>query len=353
MTLKEAREQIDMLAETFESCSIARRKLAGHALTVELFDEINGPERGLENLIGDSVYLPELTAEEVLKLKGRILDALTDSEIDIGKKMHAALECYCDPLITAMQTFDANYENNAKLKGDLVEKLKGLADDGVTTFFSNKCDFFVYQYTQAIEACNIIKKFGDFLDSKNCNLGRIAQLSTMQGGEMSDDDKQFLKEMREAFKAGEFYEIWKLSDDRLTGASLTDCGYDVDKLVELVETLFKVETTFFATVRKFKEALVKDTETSDKVCVKNCEFYNAIDSVLWFCDTVCTVRRQLWEQLSMIDKQFSVQAPAKKEEPAPEKKDDTQQQEPEKKEDTQNKETTEIPSEPNVNTPEE
>ncbi len=342
MTLKEAREQIDMLAETFESCSIARRKLAGHALTVELFDEINGPERGLENLIGDSVYLPELTAEEVLKLKGRILNALTDSEIDIGKKMHAALECYCDPLITAMQTFDANYENNAKLKGDLLEKLKGLADDGVTTFFSNKCDFFVYQYSQAIEACNIIKKFGDFLDSKNCNLGRIAQLSTMQGGEMSDDDKQFLKEMREAFKAGEFYEIWKLSDDRLTGASLTDCGYDVDKLIELVETLFKVETTFFATVRKFKEALVKDTETSDKVCVKNCEFYNAIDSVLWFCDTVCTVRRQLWEQLSMIDKQFSVQAPAKKEEPAPEKK-----------EDAQNKETTEIPSEPNANTPEE
>jgi len=350
MTIQEALDQMKLIAETFENCSVARRKLAGNPLTAELFNELNGPDRGIENLIGDSVYLPELTDAEVVTLKSRILDAITESEMALAQKMHAALECFFEPLVKACQTFDANYENNAKLKTDLIGKLNSLAKDGETTFMQSKCDFMVFQYTHAVELCNILKEFSDFLDSKTCNLGRLTQLSTMNSGEMSDDDKTFLKEMREAYRerSDGFWRVCTISSDRITGASLADLGYDSKKLIELINTLFANESAFFATVRKFREALIKDTEPTEKVCVKNSEFDDTVGSVMWFLECACKTRNELWEELSLIDKQFDVQTPAKKPEEVESGKKDDQIDAPGKQDDEPtNTDDNKNPEEPN------
>jgi len=320
-----ALKRIADAAEMFDNCKLARAKLGGHELTVELFDEINGVERGLENLLGRPVDILGESAEVVRSLKSEIFEALLSAETEAGKEMRAAIECMCEDLVKAVQTYDTSSDNVAALKGKLIEKLKGMDDTAVTTLLGTKIEGVIYQYSQAIEFCEIVDKFAEFLDTDTCNLGRLTEISKINGGDMSDDDKAFLKNISDAVdentRAGMFSNLWTIRNDAVTDTKLSAVGYsDKSKIVDLINKLSKSEARLFKLLRKIREALCKDCDTTDAVCVKNNEFWCTVDSMLCYTYSIVNIRNGLWEQFALIDKTVGVVAPA----PTP---DDTQSQE--------------------------
>lgn len=342
MTREEALAKIDEIADAFANCKTARVMMAGKPLTHDIFSKLNGVDRGLESLLGREINSFGMSDEELRSLKCEISEALISTEISLRGEMQAAVECFCELLTKACQVHNTSYENNIQLKTRILDKLKAMDDTSVTNLLQVKLECLIYQYTQAVEFCNIMNSFTEFLDSDNCNLGKIAVLSKTQGGDMTEEDKTFLKELKETFsKSVDRSSIWTIADDRLSNAKLADAGYDKDKLIDLIKLLCKSEDKFFKVVRKFKDALCDDTETTDTMCVKNSEFWYTVDYVLGFIDQMLINRNDLWEQIATIDKAIDFN-PETVDNNEPSKTDNNTEKtqntdEPEKKEDESQK----------------
>lgn len=313
MVNEAALKRIESAVEAFDNCKVARAKLAGKELTTELFDEINGADRGLENLLGREVSLIGESVETVRSLKSEIFDALLSAETAAGKEVVAAIECLCADVVEAMQAYDTSSENNSTLKSRLVEKLKSLDDVAVTSLLGTKIEGVIYQKSQALQFIEIMEKVTEFWDSDTCNLGRLTEISKLNAGEMTDDDKEFLKNIYDA--ANEncdtfFRHIWHIQEDALTDAKLSAAGYaDKESISTLITKLSKAEQKFFKVLRKLREALCKDEETTDTTCVKNSEFWCTVGRMFNYLYTMTAIRRGLWEQFALIDKAVTTPLP--------------------------------------------
>lgn len=306
MVNQDALKRIDAAVEAFDNCKVARAKLAGKELTLELFDEINGADRGLENLLGRSISLIGAPVESVRALKNEIFDALINAETAAGKEVVAAIECLCADVVEAMQAYDTSSENNAALKAKLLEKLKSLDDVATTTLLGAKIEGVIYQKSQAFQFIELMEKATEFWDSDTCNLGRLTEISKLNAGEMTDDDKEFLKNLSDACDENRdtiFRHIWHIPDDALTDAKLSAAGYtDKESISDLITKLFKAEQKFFKVLRKIRESFAKDTDTADSQCVKNSEFWCTVSRMFNYLYTMISIRRGLWEMFALIDK---------------------------------------------------
>ena len=117
--------------------------------------------------------------------------------------------------------------------------------------------------------------------------------------------------------------MWNALDDSFLNATLTATGYDAKSLVEVIKEAAKIEKKYVSTVRKFKEALLRDTDTEQEVMTKNSEFWGAISNVMCFSYSVVRFFRELNKQVSLLSKALEgVVASAT----PPENTDDNQQQ---------------------------
>lgn len=329
--LNHDKEHILECAEVYSNCGMAKKKLLGNELTAELFDFLNKKDEGevcggIDSMLGRTV-IPSQDPSENRELKAEIL-GLIEKNFDLAvTEMNAALECYCEDLVNAVSEYDAYAEENGAARDKIIDGLKKLSDDDKQKFFETKFDFNIMQCNNIRAALDSVAKYVEFLSSDQMNLGIIKDIAKKNSGEMSDEDKQFLKELDEAYSAyrdtNRSNVMWNALDDSFLNATLTATGYDAKSLVEVIKEAAKIEKKYVSTVRKFKEALLRDTDTEQEVMTKNSEFWGAISNVMCFSYSVVRFFRELNKQVSLLSKALDgVVASAT----PPENTDDNQQQ---------------------------
>lgn len=308
--IKQEGKHILECAEVYDNCNMARKKLLGQELTAELFDYLNKIDEGetsggLDCILG-RVVIPSQNPEENRALKTELL-GLLEKNIDLAvKEMNAALECYCGDLINAVSEYDAYAEENSAARDKIIDGLKKLSDEDKQKFFETKMEFSLMQCNNIRSALETVTKYIEFLSSDQMNLGIIKDIAKKNSGEMSDEDKQFLKELEDAYSSyretNRLNNMWAAIDDSFVNATLTATGYDAKSLVEVIKEAAKIEKKYASTVRKFKEALLRDTDTEQEVMVKNSEFWSALSNVMCFSYTVVRFFRELNKQVSLLGK---------------------------------------------------
>ena len=329
--LNHNKEHILECAEVYGNCGMAKKKLLGNELTAELFDFLNTKDEGetcggIDSMLG-RVVIPSQDPSENRELKAEILGLIEKNFDAAVKEMNAALECYCEDLVNAVSEYDAYAEENGAARDKIIDGLKKLSDDDKQKFFDTKFDFNLMQCNNIRAALDSVAKYVEFLSSDQMNLGIIKDIAKKNSGEMSDEDKQFLKELDEAYSSyretNRSNVMWNALDDSFLNATLTATGYDAKSLVEVIKEAAKIEKKYVSTVRKFKEALLRDTDTEQEVMTKNSEFWGAISNVMCFSYSVVRFFRELNKQVSLLSKALEgVVASAT----PPENTDDNQQQ---------------------------
>lgn len=296
-------------AEVYDNCGLARKKLLGNELTAELFDSLNSTDEGethggLDGLLG-RIVIPSQDPSENRALKTEILGLIEKNSDASVAEMTSALECYCEDLIRAVTDYDAYVEENSALREKIISGIKGLSDEDKTKFFEMKMEFKLLQCNNVLAVLEDVVKYTEFLSSDQMNLGIIKDIAKKNSGDMSDEDRQFLKELKDAYK--EFRDsngnrIWTTCDDSFINSTLTATGYDPKKLVDVIKETAKVEKKYISVMRKFKEALLRDTDTENEVMVKNSDFWGAIDCVMCFSWSVSSLFNALNKQFALISK---------------------------------------------------
>ena len=317
-------------AEVYDNCGLARKKLLGNELTAELFDTLNSIDEGethggLDSLLG-RIVIPSQDPSENRALKTEILGLIEKNSDASVSEMTSALECYCEDLIRAVTDYDAYVEENSALRDKIISGIKGLSDEDKTKFFEMKMEFKLLQCNNIIVALEDVVKYTEFLSSDQMNLGIIKDIAKKNSGDMSDEDKQFLKELKDAYKAfrdANENHIWTACDDSFINSTLTATGYDHKKLADVIKESAKVEKKYISVMRKFKEALLRDTGTESEVMVKNSEFWSAIDHIMCFSWSASSLFNAINKQFALISKTLDgVVATAT----PPDNPDDNQQQ---------------------------
>lgn len=317
-------------AEVYDNCGLARKKLLGNELTAELFDSLNSIDEGethggLDSLLG-RIVIPSQDPSENRALKTEILGRIEKNSDASVTEMTSALECYCEDLIRAVTDYDAYVEENSALREKIISGIKGLSDEDKTKFFEMKMEFKLLQCNNIIVALEDVVKYTEFLSSDQMNLGIIKDIAKKNSGDMSDEDKQFLKELKDAYKAfrdANENHIWTACDDSFINSTLTATGYDPKKLADVIKESAKVEKKYISVMRKFKEALLRDTDTESEVMVKNSEFWSAIDHIMCFSWSASSLFNALNKQFALISKTLDGVVAAAT---PPENPDDNQQQ---------------------------
>ena len=318
MTSEEAFKQLEAAMTTFEDLGNARKKLVGQELTYELFDQINGADHGLEALLNREItFLDFENPGQVAKLKQDIFAAIEAEEITVGKAAHAALECYCEDLVRVCSDYDAYSNENIALRAKLVEKIKAIGKNGVEAFKTLKLDFECFSYTNCLEIINLTKELTEFFETDTFNLPRLEELQSKQGIDMTDEDKEFLQTLQKVCHDQLSEPGWKKFDvlwgDRLTGATIEALGFDPKNTTELCKLVNKTQEKLMKTIRKIREALCKETSTTDDVTVKNTTFWNAISRLMWYIQDIAHLNKDLDKQLALTSKACETleDAPAK------------------------------------------
>ena len=317
-------------AEVYDNCGLARKKLLGNELTAELFDTLNSIDEGethggLDSLLG-RIVIPSQDPSENRALKTEILGLIEKNSDASVSEMTSALECYCEDLIRAVTDYDAYVEENSALRDKIISGIKGLSDEDKTKFFEMKMEFKLLQCNNIIVALEDVVKYTEFMSSDQMNVGIMKEIAKKNSGDMSDEDKQFLKELKDAYKAfrdANENHIWTACDDSFINSTLTATGYDHKKLADVIKESAKVEKKYISVMRKFKEALLRDTDTESEVMVKNSEFWSAIDCVMCFSWSASSLFNAINKQFALISKTLDgVVATAT----PPDNPDDNQQQ---------------------------
>lgn len=341
MDINKVSQQLEEATQTFAELGEARRKLVGQELTHDLFEEINGSERGLEVLLGREISVLDFgDVGKTAKLKQDIFDAIMNEEIEAGKAIHAALECYCEDLVRICSEYDAYSEENLALRTKLIEKMKSLPKESKESLADLKLDFECFSYTNGLEICKLTQELIEFFETDTCNLAKLEELQGKQGIDMTDEDKEFLKTLQTVIKQNLSEPGWKKFDvlwgDRLTGAKFGDLGFDAKNIVELCKTLNKTQEKFMKMIRKIRESLVKETATTDAVAIKNTEFYGTINRLIWYTQDIARFNKELDQQLALTSKACDViQVEKKKDDlgnPNPDDKNNPDNNEPESQE---------------------
>lgn len=323
MTIKEACEKRQAAVEVLGNISLVRSKLIGKPLTSELFTELNGDNSALETLLKRDVFADFSNAAEVAELRREILSAMESEEIECQNIIQAALESFRTNLIETCDKYDALADKVLAERLSIKDKASELSEDVQNKFALAKADFLCFTYTNAVALIEYIAEFGRFLDSDDCKLKLLVDLSTRQGGDMTDTDKAFLDKLNNVLyslsdKQRSF--IWHAIDDRISGAAIQRLGFDVKKLIEISTKLTKAEAIFYKTVRAFREALGHETTPVDDVAIVNSKFDDTMWNIVGFIRTMTEARAYLSDQISlMIKLLISVSVaeptpPAKKEE---------------------------------------
>ena len=308
--LNHNKEHILECAEVYGNCGMAKKKLLGNELTAELFDFLNTKDEGetsggIDSMLG-RVVIPSQDPSENRELKAEILGLIEKNFDAAVTEMNAALECYCEDLVNAVSEYDAYAEENGAARDKIIDGLKKLSDDDKQKFFETKFDFNLMQCNNIRAALDSVAKYVEFLSSDQMNLGIIKDIAKKNSGEMSDEDKQFLKELEESYSSyretNRSNVMWNALDDSFLNATLTATGYDAKSLVEVIKEAAKIEKKYVSTVRKFKEALLRDTDTEQEVMTKNSEFWGAISNVMCFSYSVVRFFRELNKQVSLLSK---------------------------------------------------
>lgn len=308
--LNHDKEHILECAEVYGNCGMAKKKLLGNELTAELFDFLNKKDEGetsggIDSMLG-RVVIPSQDPSENRELKAEILGLIEKNFDAAVTEMNAALECYCEDLVNAVSEYDAYAEENCASRDKIIDGLKKLSDDDKQKFFETKFDFNLMQCNNIRAALDSVAKYVEFLSSDQMNLGIIKDIAKKNSGEMSDEDKQFLKELDEAYSSyretNRSNVMWNALDDSFLNATLTATGYDAKSLVEVIKEAAKIEKKYVSAVRKFKEALLRDTDTEQEVMTKNSEFWGAISNVMCFSYSVVRFFRELNKQVSLLSK---------------------------------------------------
>lgn len=296
-------------AEVYGNCECARKKLLGNELTSELFDFLNSKDAGeshggLDCLLG-RIVIPSQDPSENRELKTEILGLIEKNFDASAAEMTSALECYCEDLVRAVTDYDAYVEENSALREKIISGIKGLSDDDKTKFFGMKMEFKLLQCNNVLAGLEYVVKYTEFLSSDQMNLGIIKDIAKKNSGDMSDEDRQFLKELKDAYKAfrdANENRIWAACDDSFINSTLAATGYDPKKLADVIKETAKVEKKYISVMRKFKEALLRDTDTENEVMVKNSEFWDSIDCIMCFSWSASSLFNALNKQFALISK---------------------------------------------------
>lgn len=324
MDSKKATSLLEAAVETFNCLGEARRKLTGVELTSELFDEINGAERGLENLLGKPITIDFSSASEIAQLKQEIFAAIESEEVECGKQIHAALEYFCEDLTRIMQDYNAYSEENVELRNKLEQKLKALTKDGVDHLNKMRLDFECFAYAHALEIPELMNDLTKFFGSETCNLHKLAAISIKNGPDMTEEESEFLDLLKKVFSDDVRNKGWDKLDvlwgDRLTNAKFETLGYTTKNLVEVAKALTKAENTFYKTTRKIRETLCHETSTTEELATKNTKYWKTMNCLIWYARDVSAVAKALAEQLALMSKIIDVAANPP--EPEPKNTDD-------------------------------
>ena len=345
MTLQEALQNKTAATECFACLEEARRKLTGVPLTAELFNEINGADRGLEHLLGRDVILPTDT-EGIIALRNEIFASIESEQIRCGEVARAALECLGEDLVETVSKYDAYATQNTEVRAKIKTVASGLSKDAAAAFCSSKCDFSCFSNADILEIAESFKDMTKFLKSDVVNTSKIQDLMSKQGQEMTDEDKDFLKDLKKIFGATVRSEdktdkLWQMEGNKLTGATVEALGFDKKSIVSTSEAFGKAEEGFIAAVRVLREVLEDRPIATDSVVIKNQEFDDALWGMCYWCRRLGDVRIAVNEQFSLMLKILeTTSAPSAPAEP--EKKDDDDQQD-----DNQQPEEPENPTEDN------
>ena len=352
MTIKEACEKRQQAVEVLGNIALVRSKLIGKPLTAELFAELNGDNYALETLLKRDVFADFSDANQMATLRRDILAAMESEEIECNKLISAALECFRTDLIEACNKYDAHADKVLAERATIKDKVKELSEDALNKFLLAKTDFLCFTFSNAEAICEYIAEFGRFLDSEDCKLKLLVDISTRQGGDMTETDNQFLDKLNSVLrelsnKQRSF--IWHAIDDRIEGAQVQRLGFDAKKLATIADKLTKAENVFYKTVRAFREALGHEATPVDDVAIVNSKFDETMWNITGFIDTMGRARSYLSDQISLMVK-LLVSVTVAEPPPASEDTDDDQgdkkddESAPELNQEDEPKESGEVPT---------
>lgn len=302
LTKKTARERIEASADVLQNISLCRAQLSKHDLTRELFDELNGEDRGLETMLGHVIVCDFEDLNARYALRKEIIDGLQKVEDKISVDVRAALECYVHDLVSTVQEFDASHEEMSNIRTKLIGKINMMSDDEKKANLTKKCDFECFTFQAAKDVCDAMAAIGHYLETKEVDVEKLKELACKQGGDMTDADNEFLNKLEKTLKAESLPRTFlcHAPEDRVTGATLEALGFDCDKIAVLAKNLSKAEEMFFTTVRAMREALCHPCDTTSEVAVRNTRFWDVMDDLGSMIAKAEVCRRLLAEQLSLF-----------------------------------------------------
>lgn len=185
-----------------------RKMLSAHEFTSEIFDKINGEDRGIEQLVGRTVLFASLTDDEKLQLRRDINAALTKSEDNAFTNLRQATIAYFADLQKVIDRLDDVKVTNKH----------------VTDLLSKK--------ESAIEAFNAIKLPEGSLDYERC-------MSTLEHFQViAEDVEQNVPEVEKELQPAEEPEYHEEDHDHDTPPAT-----EPDEPVTLPDPAMPVEPT--------------------------------------------------------------------------------------------------------------
>ena len=304
MNNQEALQMKIAATNCFADLEAARRKLTGVPLTNELFNEVNGVERGLEHLLGRDVILPTDT-NEIVALRNEIFAAIEAEQIKCGEAARAALECLGEDLLETIQQYDARATQDTDIRAKIKNAVADLSKDAANAFKAAKCDFSCFSNADVLEIIEMMKDTTKFLKSDTVNKSRIQDLMAKQGQEMTEEDNQFLDDLKKIFNSTvasdqNYDKLWSIRNNALVGAKVEALGFDPKTFVSTSEAFAKAEVQFIAAVRVLKEILDDRPLTTDSVVIKNDKFDSSLWGLTGWCSSMGRIRVKINEQFSLM-----------------------------------------------------
>jgi len=336
MNLQESLQLKLAATDCFADLETARRKLTGVPLTDELFNEINGVERGLEHLLGRDVILPTDTSE-VVALRNEIFAAIEAEQIKCGDTIRAALESLSEDLLQTIQQYDARATQDTDVRAKIKNASADLSKDAGKAFCATKCEFSCFSNADILEVVEMMKDTTKFLKSDVVNQSRIQDLMSKQGHDMTEEDNQFLEDLRKIFNSTvatdqNYDKLWNIRGNALVGATVEALGFCPKTIVTTSEAFAKAENQFISAVRVLKEILDDRPTTTDSVAIKNEKFDSSLWSLVGWCGSMGRMRVQINEQFSlMLGLLETASTPQPNEKQEPVNTDTNQNPEPPKK----------------------
>lgn len=296
------RQIIDQALEALGNVKTALKLISEGPLTPEMYSKLN-EDGGMDTLLDTVILDSELNdATECAKIRTKITNALQEAWSSNIKELRAALECYTTDILAVLQAYDAHHEQDAKIRASLSEFEARFDDAAKDKLAATVMEYECFNFSNAEAVCEMLIEVGEFL-TNNCNYEILGEISKMDGADMSDDQKMYLNNLLEKVNESKFgKEDWfdVAMQDRINGLTFEKLGFDAKAVVKIAKILTKAESKFIKTSRDLREAIVRDTETSENIAIKNTLFYDVMDKLCHFVMDGSKCRNYLSEQINLM-----------------------------------------------------